>query len=83
MISITNVHEGKDIPSAPPGRQPPPDEKFFSTYAQCMKEMDELIDSLEQAGSLRRVGKYETESSATFPYGMRFTQRWECRETSK
>jgi len=40
VISITNVHEGKDVPSAPPGVQAPPEEKSFSTYSQCMKVID-------------------------------------------
>lgn len=80
VISITGVLEGKDIPSAPPGRTPPPDDKTFPTYAQCMKELDETIAELEGLGVLKRVSKYETESLSAFPYDMKFTQRWECKE---
>jgi hypothetical protein len=83
VISITNVHEGKDVPSAPPGMQPPPEEQFFSTYVQCMKEMDKTIADLERAGLLKRLSKYETESLSAFPYDMKFTQRWECKESKE
>lgn len=59
--------------------EPPPD-KTFPTYAQCMKELDEELAFMERAGVLKRVGKYETESLTPFPYGLKFTQRWECKE---
>jgi hypothetical protein len=75
VISVTNVHEGKDVPPAP-GTTPDP--QTFSTYAQCEREMDENINDLERQGLLKRLGKYETESLIPFPYGLKFTQRWEC-----
>jgi len=77
VIWATNVYE--DV-GGPPGTPEPPPDKTFPTYAQCMKELDEELAFMERAGVLKRVGKYETESLIPFPYGLKFTQRWECKE---
>ena len=45
-----------------------------------MKELDEELAFMERAGVLKRVGKYETGTLIPFPYGLKFTQRWECKE---
>jgi hypothetical protein len=54
VISITNVHEGKDVPSAPPGVSAPRDPQTFPTYALCLKEMEENINEKE-SGSHNRL----------------------------
>ena len=82
VISITNVHEGKDVPSAP-ASSAHPDPQTFPTYTQCVKEIDENFNSLERQGYLKRLGKFETETLIPFPYGMKFTQRGECKELTK
>jgi hypothetical protein len=74
MISTVVFYDGQEV-TGPPGAPPPKTEQFFSTYAECMKEIDRQLDELERNGVARRITRYEIESIPEF-----FKARWECKE---
>jgi hypothetical protein len=47
----------------------------FSTYAECVRTMDDRIVELEKKGEAKRLDKYKTQNK----HGVR--HQWECAET--
>jgi hypothetical protein len=80
-ISSKTFLEGKEVTGGP-GALTLQDEVFFSTHAQCTKELDRSITELQNYGLLKWVtkhdNKYEFEPDVALPYGQRAMHRWEC-----
>ncbi len=74
IISTVVFYDGKEV-TGPPGAPSPKTGQVFSTYDECMKEIDRQLDELEKLGLLRRITRYEIESIPEF-----FKARWECKE---